>query len=115
VTLLAILLGCMSISIGKFTGGTTEEGVLCQEGEVSIPGWAEREVFYPVAYARPPHLEVGADAFELVEQKEDSFKVKNRRGFSETCRWQAKGVKATPASVAVPAPPAPPEPVGTGH
>jgi hypothetical protein len=110
IALLVILLGCMSISIGKFsgTGSCTEaDGIFCQEGEVTVSGGAVREVFYPAPYAHTPNLEV-SDTFnhcELVEQREGSFKVRNASGFSVTVCWKARGVRAIPPPVPPPLPP----------
>jgi hypothetical protein len=108
-----ILLGCMSISIGKFGGGSCAEadGVFCQEGEVTLPPNTVREVFYPVPYANRPNLEI-SDLFshgELLEQKEVSFKVRNETAFAVTLSWKARGVRVispTPEPTLTP-PPAP--------
>ena len=112
VVLLLILLGCMSISIGKFTGppaGCTEaDGVFCQEGEVSVGPGELRQIFYPVGYVQPPNLEV-SDTFHncvLLHQQENSFTVRNDAGHSVTASWKARGMRAVPAP-----PHGPPEPV----
>jgi hypothetical protein len=114
IALLFILLGCMSISIGRFssTGSTTaDDGTFCQEGEVTVPGNCVREVYFPVPYAHPPNLEV-SDTFnhgELLEQKEGSFKVRNSSAFSLTITWKARGIKVGAVPIA-PLPPVPIEP-----
>ena len=109
-----ILLGCMSISIGKFGGPaccTEPDGTFCQEGEVSVPANTVREVFYPVPYANRPNLEI-SDLFshgELLDQKETSFKVRNASSFAVTLSWKARGVRVispTPEPTLTP-PPAP--------
>ena len=118
---LLIVLGCMSLSIGKFTSGVTDEtGALCQTDEVTLPSGCDREVFYPVPYAGPPHLDVGNTPFNeivLVEQKEDRFRVRNHSAFSKTMTWKARGVRTAGAPVVVVPPvppplPAPAEPPG---
>jgi hypothetical protein len=116
VAVLVILLGCMSISIGKFTGtdsGTEADGTFCQQGEVTVAPGTVREVFYPMPYAHPPHLEA-TDMFThcvLVQQREDLFSVRNDASHSVTVSWKARGVKA--AVIPDPAPP-PPVPVPAG-
>ncbi len=114
IVLLLVLLGCMSISIGKFSGtgsGCTNEadGIFCQEGEVTVPAQQVREVFYPAAYVHAPNLEVN-DTFHdcvVVAQREDSFSVRNDAGHGVTVSWKARGVRA--ATIAVPPPAPPPE------
>jgi hypothetical protein len=119
--LLLILLGCMSISIGKFSGvtdgTTTSDGVYCQEGEINVPGNSVREVFYPAPYTSPPNLEI-SDTFshgELLLQNEASFKVRNTSSLAITVSWKARGVRVGSATVLpqAPAEPAlpPPAPV----
>jgi hypothetical protein len=112
VVLLVILLGCMSISIGKFSGTTdgttTSDGVYCQEGEVSVPANSVRDIYFPAPYAHTPNLEI-SDTFhhsELLDQKADSFRVRNTAGYAITVSWKARGTRA---SVAAPVlePPAP--------
>jgi len=119
VALLVILLGCMSISIGKFTGtGTSAEadGIYCQEGEVPLVAGELREVFYPAPYAHTPNLELGGGLThcELVEQHEDSFKVRNKSDFSVMISWKARGVRAPAPAPPPPEPVLPPAPVPAG-
>ena len=117
-TLLVILLGCMSISIGKFgsSGGSTEsDGTFCQEGESTVPPGVVHEVFYPAPYAHTPNLEV-SDTFNycvLVVQREGSFSVRNDSSHTVTVNWKARGIKATAAPVVLPPEPVipPPAPV----
>ena len=112
VALLVILLGCMSISIGKFTGtGTCTEadGIFCQEGEVTLAAGELRQVFYPAPYAQPPNLEV-SDTFHncvLIHQQESGFTARNDAGHSVTLSWKARGTRPTP-------PVLPPAPVPAG-
>jgi hypothetical protein len=105
--LLIILLGCMSISIGKFSGtsGTTEsDGTFCQEGEATVSPGVIREVYYPVPYAHTPNLEI-SDTFNnciLVTEREGSFSVRNDSSHSVSVSWKARGQKAAPPAVVVP-------------
>ncbi len=107
VAVLAILLGCMSISIGKFgtTSGTTEvEGVLCQEGEATVPPGVVWQVHYPLPFLHPPNLEV-SDMFHhcvLIAQDEGSFQVRNDSSSSVNVSWKARGLRAAPVPVVVP-------------
>jgi hypothetical protein len=122
VTLVAILLGCMSISIGKFSEHKIEDGglTLCQEDEVTVPAGGERDVYYPIPYPCPPHLEI-CDSFshlEIVEQREDHFRVKNTSAFRQTGTWKARGLKAPvhgPPAPAAPPPVPPPEGAEATH
>lgn len=110
---LAVALGCMSISIGKFATAITDDtGALCQSDEVTMPPGTEREIYYPIPYAQPPHLEVGNTPFNdivLMEQKETHFRVRNGSAFAKGVAWKARGVRA--GSLTPPPLPAPP-PVG---
>jgi hypothetical protein len=96
-----ILLGCMSISIGKFGATpccTEADGIVCQEGEVTVGAGELRQVFYPVPYVHPPNLEM-TDTFHncvLVHQQENSFTVRNDAAFSVTASWKARGVRTAP-------------------
>jgi hypothetical protein len=124
VTLLVILLGCMSISIGKFGSSPPPEddGMLCQGGEVELALAAERDVYYPVPYPSPPHLDI-SDPFgkcELVEQKPDHFRVrstfeKSALGGPFTLKWKAKGLKMPPPAPPPGPAPLPAEPVPVDH
>jgi hypothetical protein len=116
VLLVSIFLGCMSIEIGGF-GRCSEEGVSCQKGSVTLPAGATEDVYYPVAYCRPPNLELSGPCndYVLVDQKEDHFQVRNTdRSCSTTVHWKARGVRAgPPPAVIVPGPsPTPAVPVG---
>jgi hypothetical protein len=120
VAVLVILLGCMSISIGKFgtTGSTIEaDGVLCQEGEATVPPGVIWQVHYPIPFLHPPSLEVG-DTFHrsvLIGQDEGCFRVRNDSSSTVTVSWKARGLKATVAPVVVPPPEPPPVvPVSAG-
>jgi hypothetical protein len=107
VALLAILLGCMSISIGKFgtmTGATEVEGVLCQEGEATVPPGVVWQVHYPLPFLHPPNLEV-SDTFHhcvLISLDQCSFQVRNDSTSTVTVSWKARGLRAAPVPVVVP-------------
>jgi hypothetical protein len=109
-----IFLGCMSISIGCRTSeeakACAEDGnVLTQEGKIPIsPSVAvEQTIFYPVAYASPPNLELHdpLGVYHVVEQKETCFRVRlaNTGAWCSgaPATWKARGVRCPP-----PAPPA---------
>jgi hypothetical protein len=117
-----VVLGCMSISIGKFTGTTftDDNGALCQSDEEVIRPGCEQDIYYPIPYASVPHLTLSNTPFDqvtLVEQREDRFRVRNTGAFSHKITWKAKGVRATTV-VTVPPPlppvaPVPPTPTAT--
>jgi hypothetical protein len=118
-----IILGCMN-----FTFGTRSDDPPCveppdgdaftQTGCATVRGKAKQDIYYPVPYAFPPNLEA-TDNFghcEVVEQRADHFRVRNRDGLDATVRWTARGVRydapaarpptPTPSGAPVPAPPA---------
>jgi hypothetical protein len=114
----SVMLGCMSVSIGN--RGTDEakscdgkpcaddNGVLAQEGNLAIRPGTEQIVYYPAAYASPPNLELedARDYCDLVEQKENFFRVRFHTGFitsKESITWKARGVRCPPAAVPPPA------------
>lgn len=111
VVLAVIFLGCMSIEIGGFGGRCMENGVLHQKGSIELQPGAEQDIYYPVAYGRPPNLELDAclDHYVLLEQKEDHFRVRNRDASgTTTLRWKARGMPAgAQPPVIVTGPPAP--------
>jgi hypothetical protein len=107
IVLAVVVMGCMSISIGKFAATAVEaEEPFCQEGECSLAG-CERDVYYPIPFAHPPNLEVTglSGQYELLEQREDHFRI---RGGSmpgtPTLQWKAKGVRAARATPCSPSP-----------
>lgn len=112
-----VFLGCMSISIGRFSNSTPfEDGTFAQEGEVNVPGNGVLQVFYPAPYASPPNL-TAEDTFNhlrIVEQTPGYFRVENTGGLSAKCCWKARGVRAAvihPDSPAGGPPPVPPPPL----
>jgi hypothetical protein len=114
---LAIITGCMSLSIGNRTIETapTEEGVLCQQGEVHVPPNSLRVVHYPIPFARTPNLEVSStfDDCEVREEHEDHFVLRNPNCFGRTVKWKARGLKCVPPPPEGPAaaPELPPAPI----
>jgi len=104
--LLAILLGCMSISIGDNSGCRTEGDVLCQEGDVTVKAGCDSEVHYPIPYAKVPNLEV-SDCFRdcsTVMELADCFRVRNESTFTRKVHWKARGLRAVPVVVPLPPP-----------
>jgi hypothetical protein len=108
LSLLALFLGCMSLSIG---GGNCDADVLDQSGKVCLKRGEVQDVYYPIPYASPPNLELDwmdADACEILDQKADHFRIVINKGscpFGVT--WKARGVKA-PVIVPAAASPCPP-------
>jgi hypothetical protein len=111
---LAMFLGCMSLAIGgktyecPLTGCRVEGDVFVQHGQVHLKPRGEQDVYYAAPFAGPPNLELGEDCddCEVVEQKADHFRVRNRGFFRTTAGWTARGVKLTPCGP--PAPETPP-------
>lgn len=125
VALAVVFLGCMSLSIGERTVTTSLEGdVLTQQGCVAtLASKEEREVYYPIPYATPPNLELTTESacdrhdVQILEQKEDRFRIKAKSALLSSVTWKARGVRrpAPPAGPAppevVPPPELPPQPV----
>lgn len=107
----AVLLGCMSISIGgrHINTGHHDDGVFVQEGKVQVGPGCHEVVHYPIPYLNPPNLEIDnciAPNVELV-QRCDHFIVTNKGPFARTVSWTARGVKALPPPLPPPGPPPP--------
>jgi hypothetical protein len=93
--IIATILGCMSITIGGRTEVAQPADLLVQEGEITIHGRGELDVYYPVAFASPPNLVIG-EMFswcEVVEQKADHFRIGNTTLLPRTVSWTAKGTR----------------------
>lgn len=112
---LAVFLGCLSI------GGTSEshappddDRVVCQEGQLSLVGYEERDVYYPQPCASPPYLVLKGPAtgeFKLLDQQPTHFRVRNLSQFAANLYWEAKGVRGHVAPIITPGPPVPPQPL----
>jgi hypothetical protein len=104
----AIILGCMSISIGgrQITTGTHQDGAFVQEGKVHVGPGCEQVVYYPIPYCSAPNLEIDSCLHQCVvlEQREDHFRLVNNGVLPRTVDWTARGVRAAPVGP----PPAPP-------
>jgi hypothetical protein len=104
---LAIILGCMSLSIGERTTLPDDRLAYTQEGSVRVEIGQELDVYYPVPYASPPNLEFkGPGSYTIVDQQADHFRVRakvesNSIGWV-ACDWTARGVRAV-----LPPPPVP--------
>ena len=97
VLLLAIVLGCMSLSFGERHYDGRDDGLLCQEDEFELRDGASRTVYYPIPYASPPNLVV-ASTFghvEIEEQAADHFRVSCTDAVGQVT-WKAKGLRVTP-------------------
>src|SRR3954454_7816269 len=83
--LVAIVLGCMNLSLGEKTVTYVpppSDGVpYAQDGKVSVPANGTKTVYYPVPYASIPNLELpddfngGSDHLEITDQKPHCFTV----------------------------------------
>jgi hypothetical protein len=117
--MLAIFMGCMSLSIGNRTieAPPCEEGVLCQQGEVHLPGNTSQFIHYPLPYPRKPNIEIDStfDDCQIVEEHEDGFLLRNPNCLSRTVKWKARGVKcdSPPAIPNEPSPQPVPAPTPT--
>ncbi len=114
--MLAIFMGCMSLSIGNRTieTQTSEEGVLCQQGKAVVPANDFYFVRYPIPYLRKPNVEISCtfDDCLIRNEQEDGFEINNPNGNSRTVTWKARGIKlAPPPEPPTPIPPPSPDPV----
>lgn len=104
--MLAIMMGCMSLSIGNRTveSPPCEEGVLCQQGEAHVPGNEKVFVRYPLPYPHPPNLEISCTFDDCTVEKEnrDGFLLKNPNCLGRTVKWKARGAKCEPPPVPPP-------------
>ena len=90
---LAIILGCMSLSIGERTTLPDDRLAYTQEGSAHVEIGQELDVYYPVPYASPPNLELkGLGSYTIVDQQADHFRVHNNGSFLGF-DWTARGMK----------------------
>src|SRR5262249_41121120 len=108
---LLIILGCgLSIGGAPHPGPTRRhpsfvanpladaDRVFRQEGKVELHAGEERDVYYPVPYVSPPHLELTETGLitgrcEIVAQQPTHFRVRNTSASNQTAQWKARGVK----------------------
>ena len=116
-----IVLGCMNLSLGgkhdEVCKPVVEEiPTFEQVGKIPIRAGHDPVVYYPVAFASPPNLEV-EDPFglcDVVEQKENCFKVHfhaNVTSSPQSLTWKARGIRTGQAgqpAAEVDASPSPP-------
>jgi len=90
-----ILLGCMNFAVGNHCSDAPE-GILEQKGEVHLRPMDEQDVYYPVAYASVPNVELSANYHLVVieDQKEDHFRIRNTSKSIVSTGWHARGVRA---------------------
>jgi hypothetical protein len=97
-------------------------GVLDQKGDTHLGPHAEQDVFYPIPYANVPNLVSNEDfshTFQITDQKEDHFRVRNPNWFELDIHWHTRGVRVgqlPPPSVppmlsSAPQPELPPQPI----
>jgi hypothetical protein len=93
--LIAVLLaapGCMGLDSGTGGGNGTQS---C-DGKVNIPGGTTVEVIYPYPFASAPTLTIYAwhHDWQIVDNNEKSFKIKNKNGNKQrTIDWEARGLR----------------------
>jgi hypothetical protein len=105
---LGFAIGCMSLQLGgRNEVLTTDAGVTSQSGRVSIAAGDMIEVHYPVPFAYPPNLQLEEEwrRCKLIEQRPDSFRVKNLGNSACEVAWRARGVKIAPPATLPVAPP----------
>jgi hypothetical protein len=119
--IIAIITGCMSLQIG---GRTThqvtsesigEDGVFVEKGVAHVKGNGDLDVYYPVPYQHPPNVELvdGGERCDIVEQKEDHFRIRNPHGGKVDVQWKARGMRVASSHTAPAVPTAavpPPDP-----
>jgi hypothetical protein len=109
-TFLATALGCMSLSFGDRTELVTpDNGFSRQTGQLRLRPGEELIVYYPGGYTAPPNLvvdDIGHDC-RVIEQRPDSFVVKNLSSVARDVQWTARGTRVAPPA----APPSPTVPV----
>ena len=82
--LVAAIVAC-TVSIGMhllLMATLASDNRLVQEGKVFLNNKEAQEIFYPVPYAAPPHLELTGDLTEvkITEQKPDRFTIQSPQG-----------------------------------
>jgi len=102
------LLGCMNFAIGnRMCEGP--DGLLSQDGEVHLAGKTEQDIYYPIPYANIPNLEITdvskPQLVEIVDQKEDHFRIRSEVSFDINLHWRARGMRVGFL------PPPPPQPL----
>ncbi len=110
VLFLGFSLGCMSLNFGSRTevvSAVDAPGI--QRGKAHVRAGGDQVVYYPTPYTTPPNLELedGAlrDSLQIVEQRNDSFVVKNTSASSVDVSWKARGaVVGAPAQPTLGAP-----------
>jgi hypothetical protein len=101
--MLAIMMGCMSLSIGNRTVESEDSnaGVLCQQGEAHVPPDSSVYVRYPIPYPRIPNLDIKCtfDDCVIEDEKEDGFRLRNPNPFNRAVTWKARGMRPPPLPV----------------
>jgi hypothetical protein len=99
VVFLGFAFGCMSLQLGgRNEVISTDPSVASQSGRVTIAAGDVVEVHYPVPYAYPPNLQLEEEwrHCRIVEQRPDSFRVKNLGNSACEVAWKTRGVKVAP-------------------
>jgi hypothetical protein len=106
-----IVLGCMCLNFGSQSSSPdNSDGVLAQEGSISVPANSEVEVYYAIPYSNIPNLTIDDrfSYFIITEQKENHFRVRNKDHFGRNAEWKARGQRVQPPVVIGPQPDGPP-------
>jgi hypothetical protein len=110
-----IVVGCMNISLGGHSAAVSvplgeEQGTFEQTGRLPVRTGPDPVcVYYAVPFAAPPNLEIEdpSGQSEIVDQKENCFKVRfhaNVTSSPQTLAWKARGSRASQAPAAGAAP-----------
>src|SRR5262249_18363925 len=88
-----------------------------QEGTANVPRSSELDIYYPVPYAATPNLNFDnlPSGCEVVDQKENHFRVRNTANKSLAVNWKARGMRIPPAGQETIASPQQAQPPAVGN
>jgi hypothetical protein len=87
----ALVSTVMVFGLRAFQGHVAIQNPGLQQGENTVPAQGTLDVYYKQPYKSPPHLTITGNWVEIVEQKEDHFKIKNTFGLPASFQWKAEG------------------------
>jgi hypothetical protein len=93
-------MGCLSLNFGNWSRTSDDPAVLTQSGSAKVSVGQVTDIYYPVAYATAPNLELEDHKYEIVEQKADHFRIRNDHGTPDV-KWTARGVRAGQPAIIV--------------
>jgi hypothetical protein len=109
----------MSLNFGgvKVDGVTSDADLLIQEGKIPVRPRGEQVVYYPIAFAAAPNLELEdpKGVCDIVDQNETCFTVRfhaDAAGNQQALCWKARGQRVAQGVIA-PAGPKPETPPTT--